>query len=187
TFTDQEKDKLKAGSTIKKPLHNSSKNGFYGGSGYTLIDAPVEAVWKAILDYPVYNKVFAATSKVSELSKRGNKSLVHYEMGYKYLSLEYYLEVTRDVSNYTISFEMLNDKPHDLTSAKGYWKLFPQAGGRTLVAYVVSAQVPMGIVNLMKDDWHSLVERNLIGAPNDLKIWLSSANGKKYFQNTAKN
>ena len=186
TFSAAEKEKLQSGKTVKKRLSNSCNNGFYGGSGYTLIDAPAEVVWKAILDYNTYHKVFAATSRVSEIERKGSKSLIHYEMGYKFLTLEYYLEVTKNHSKYTLSFEMLTDKPHDITMARGYWRLFPQKGGRTLVAYVVSTQIPMGIVNLMKKSWHPLVERNLIGAPNDIKKWLASPGGKKYFKNTAK-
>ena len=39
-FTQVEKDKLSAGKTVKKPLPKSGEKGFYGGTGYTIIDAP---------------------------------------------------------------------------------------------------------------------------------------------------
>ena len=186
SFSQSERESLKAGKTIHKYLDNSSENGFFGGSGYTLIDAPPEVVWNAILDFDVYNKVFSATNKVSEVNRKGDRSLIHYKMGYKFLNLEYYVDVTRNHEKYTVSFEMIKNMPHDIINARGYWRLFPQKGGRTLVAYIVSAQIPMGIVNLMNSDWKALVERNLIGAPNDLKIWINSPGGKKYFKRTAK-
>lgn len=186
SFTPAEKDRLKAGKTIKKPLASSCQKGFYGGSGYTLIDAPADVVWQAIQDYEAYDNMFAATSAVSQVAQKGNTALIHYQMGYKLISLEYYMEVKQDKANYTLSFNMVENKPHDIEMARGYWKLFPQPGNRTLVAYVVSAKIPMGVVNLMNDDMHKLVERNLIGAPNDVKKWLSTAAGKKYFTRTAR-
>ncbi|MBN2715207.1 MAG: SRPBCC family protein [Deltaproteobacteria bacterium] len=185
-FTTAEKEKLKAGKTIKKRLATSGQKGFFGGSGYTLIDAPADVVWQAIKDWGAYDKMFSATSSVKEVAQKGNTSLIHYEMGYKMISLEYYMEAKFDKANYTMTFTLVESKPHDIDMAKGYWKLFPQPGNRTLVAYVVSAKVPMGVVNLLNDDMNQMVERNLIGAPNDVKKWLASAAGRKYFTRTAR-
>ena len=185
-FTAAEKEKLKAGKTIKKRLANSGKKGFYGGSGYTLIDAPADVVWQVIADWSAYDNMFAATSNVKEVAKKGDTSLIHYKMGYKMINLEYYLEARFDKSKYTMTFALVDNKPHDIDMARGYWKLFPQPGNRTLVAYVVSAKVPMGVVNLLNDDLNAMVERNLIGAPNDVKKMLASAAGRKYFTRTAR-
>ncbi|MBN2527073.1 MAG: SRPBCC family protein [Deltaproteobacteria bacterium] len=185
-FTDAEKESLKSGKTIKKRLESSGKKGFFGGSGYTLIDAPIDVVWQVIQDYDAYDNMFAATDTVQQIAKKGNTSLVHYKMGYKMINLEYYVEVKSDKASYTMTFAMVDNKPHDIDMARGYWKLFPQPGNRTLVAYVVSARVPMGIVNLLNEDLNKMVERNLIGAPNDVKKWLAKPAGKKYFTRTAR-
>lgn len=186
TFSPSEKAKLKAGQTVKKPLASSGSKGFYGGAGYTLIDAPVDVVWAAIQDYDAYDNMFAATASVRQLEKKGNTSLIHYQMGYKLISLDYFLEVKLDPSKHTLSFNLVENKPHDIEMARGYWKLFPQPGNRTLVAYVVSAKVPMGVVNVFNNNMHKMIERNLIGAPNDVKKWLATAAGKKYFTRTAR-
>jgi len=185
-FTDAEKDKLKAGKTIKKPLASSGKKGFFGGSGYTLIDAPVDVVWQVIMDWNAYENMFAATSSVKQVAQKGSTSLIHYKMGYKMINLEYFMEARLDQANYTMTFALVDNKPHDIEMAQGYWKLFPQPGNRTLVAYVVSAKVPVGVANLLNNDMNKMVERNLIGAPNDVKKRLASAAGRKYFTRTAR-
>lgn len=186
-FTASEKEKLKAGKTIRKPLASSRQKGFFGGSGYTLIDAPVDAVWATIQDFKAYDKMFSATAAVKRIAKRGNTSLVHYKMGYKLISLEYFLEVKSDKANRTISFNLVENKPHDIDMAKGYWKLFPQPGNRTLVAYVVSAKIPMGVANMFDAKMNRLIERNLVGGtPDGVKKRLASAAGKKYFLRTAR-
>jgi len=186
TLSAEDKDNLQAGRTIRKPLANSGRQGFYGGSSYTLIEAPVDVVWQAIQDYSAYHRIFDATTSVKEVEKRGDLSLVHYKMGYKLINLEYFVELKQDRSKYTLSFELVENRPHDILMARGYWRLFPQEGGRTLVAYVVSAKVPMGVVNLMNDDWHPMVEHQLVGAPSNIKRWLSTPAGRKYFTATAR-
>jgi ribosome-associated toxin RatA of RatAB toxin-antitoxin module len=185
-FSPDEKEKLKAGQTIRKPLASSGQKGFYGGSGYTLIDAPVDVVWQAIQDFESYHRVFDATADVRQVARKGNISMIRYQMGYKMINLEYFLEVNLDEANHTMSFSLLEDKPHDIDMARGYWKLFAQPGNRTLVAYVVSAKVPMGVINLLSESTNRAVERNLIGAPHDIKKWLATASGKKYFTRTAR-
>ena len=186
SFTDAEKDKLKAGKVIRKPLAQSGIKGFYGGSSYAVIDAPLEVVWNAIHDFGAYKKMFVATSSVKEVAKKGNTSLIHYKMGYKMINIEYYMEVKKDPKKHTMTFSLVENKPHDISMAKGYWRLFPQKGGRTLVAYVISAKVPMGVVNLLKDSWVPTIERNLVGAPGGVKKWIASPGGKKYFTATAR-
>ena len=185
-FSPDDKEKLKAGKTVKKRLETSGQKGFFGGSGYTLIDAPVDVVWQVIKDWSAYDNMFAATVDVKEVAQKGNTSLIHYKMGYKMINIEYFLEAKFNEDNYTMTFALVDSKPHDIDMAQGYWKLFPQPGNRTLVAYVVSTKVPMGVVNLLNDDLIKMVERNLIGAPNDVKKMLASAAGKKYFTRTAR-
>jgi hypothetical protein len=186
-FTKAEKESLAMGKTVRKPLKSSGYKGFYGGSGFTIIDAPVDVVWRALQDWGSYHRIFAATSSVKEVERRGSKSLIKMNMGHKFISLEYYMQINRDFDKKIMSFSLVTNRPHDIESSKGYWRLFPQKNGKTLVAYVVSAQVPMGIINLLKPKWKEMIERNLVGAPNDLRKWIASSNGQKYFTMTARN
>jgi hypothetical protein len=120
------------------------------------------------------------------VGRRGNTRLVHFRMGHRLLNVEYHVNVQTDPDKYTVSFEMATDRPHDLEYSRGYWRLFPQKDGRTLVVYSIAAQVPMGVVNLIPRDLEAKIERNLVGAPNDLRKWLMSPGGQKYYARTAR-
>ena len=185
-FTQMEKDKLSAGKTVKKPLPKSGEKGFYGGTGYTIIDAPVDVIWAAIEDWGAYPKIFPKTVSVKEISRKGNKSLIHMQMGHKLISVEYYMSIKRDTEKYILSFKLVPNRPHDIEESRGYWRLFPQKNGRTLVAYVVATQIPMGIINLIKPELVAKIQRNLLGAPNEIKKWVEGPNGAKYRTMTAK-
>ena len=185
-FTQVEKDKLSAGKTVKKPLPKSGEKGFYGGTGYTIVDAPVDVIWAAINDWGAYPKIFPKTVSVKEISRKGNKSLVHLQMGHKLISVEYYMSIKRDVEKHVLSFSLVPNRPHDIEESRGYWRLFPQKNGRTLVAYVVATQIPMGIINLIKPELVAKIQRNLLGAPNEIKKWVEGPKGAKYRTMTAK-
>lgn len=185
-FSEKEKDKLAAGKTVKKPMAKAGKNGIYGGSAYTLIDAPADLVWAAIEDWDSYKKIYPKTVSVKEVSRKGNKSLVRMEQGHQLISVAYHVEVVKDADKKMISFKLVKNKPHDIVETKGYWRLFPQDDGRTLVAYVVAVQVPNGLVNLLGESMSNKLARALLGVPNDLKKWVEGPNGNRYRVMTAK-
>ena len=184
-FSEKDKANLAAGKTLKKPLPTSGNQGFYGGTGYTVINAPLEAIWAAIEDWGSYPKVYPKTVSCTELSRKGNVSLIRMELGHQLLSIEYHMTVRRDRSRNMISFDLVPNRPHDIEETKGYWRLFPQKDGRTLVAYVVATRVPMGIINLLGPRYEAMIERHLLGVPGELKKWIESPRGARYFKQAA--
>jgi ribosome-associated toxin RatA of RatAB toxin-antitoxin module len=179
-LSEKERAALAAGKTIEKPLPSSGENGFFGGTGLALVDAPIEEVWAAIADWGSYAKMFPKTVAVTEESRKGDQSLIHMEMGHALIRAEYYMTVERDRTKLMISFRLVKNRPHDIEDTRGYWRLFPQADGRTLVAYVVATQIPMGIINLLSPDLIAKIERNLLNVPNDLKLWVEGPHGNRY-------
>ena len=184
-FSKQEMSRLAAGKTVKKRLPNSRQNGFYGGTGFILVDAPADEIWKMLMDWKVYPSAFPHTVEAKELKRRGNRSLVRMRLGYKLLSVKYHVSVMHDEEGLTISFELDESRPHDITATRGYWKLFPQPDGRTLVVYAVSVQVPPGIVAFLGDKLEKSLERNLIGLPYYVKQFFDSQRSTPRSQMTA--
>jgi len=179
-FTDKQLAKLKAGKSVKKPLRGSGSNGVYGGSGFALIDAPPEVVWNAIQDWGSYKRVFPKTCDVREVSRKGGRSLVRMELGTKLINVSYFVEVKTDKSKWQISYKLVGSKPHDIDEVQGYWRLFPQANGQTLVAYVTAVKVPMGVVNLIPEPLEKKINRNLLASPQYLRTWIHGAGGTRY-------
>jgi len=185
-FSDKEKARLAAGKTVKKPMKKAGKNGVYGGSAYTVIDAPADLIWAAIEDWDAYKKIYPKTVSVKEVSRKGNKSLVRMEQGHKLISVAYHVEVKKDQAKKMSSFKLVKNKPHDIEETKGYWRLFPQSDGRTLVAYVIAVQVPAGLVGLLGDSLSDQLARALLNVPGKLKKWVEGPAGNRYRVMTAK-
>jgi ribosome-associated toxin RatA of RatAB toxin-antitoxin module len=179
-FTSNELGRLKQGKALHQPLPNSRQGGFYGGTGWIIADAPPDVVWQAIVDWESYHKIFPNTVSARELSRKGQRSLLEMKLGYKLISVLYHCEITRDDQRRILSFKLMEKLPHDIEAARGYWRLFPQQDGRTLIAYVVAVQVPMGLVNLLGDKLEAQLEGGLLNIPKHLKRWIESPAGNRY-------
>ncbi len=101
-------------------------------------------------------------------------------IGYKILSIEYHIIISRDWKTRTVTFKLAENQPHDIESTRGYWKLFPQPDGRTLVAYAVAVKIPAGVVTFLGDSVERSLENSLIGLPRYLKKWVEGPSGRRY-------
>ncbi len=179
-FSPAEKARLAAGKTVRQPLPASGRDGFYAGTGYAIIDAPVDLVWRAIQDWDSYHRVYPKTVEVREVGRKGDRSLLRMRLGHEMISLVYHVEIQLDEEKRMLSFDLVRNRPHDIEEARGYWRLFPQKDGRTLAAYVVASRVPMGVVGLIPANLAEKIERNLLDAPGNLKKWVEGPQGNRY-------
>jgi ribosome-associated toxin RatA of RatAB toxin-antitoxin module len=184
-FSAAEKDRLAAGKTVRKPLAKSGENGFYAGSSYALVDAPIDAVWAAITDWGSYPRIHPKTREVTEIASRGDSRLIKMVLGHELISVEYHMQVELEADAHVLRFDLAKSRPHDIVDSRGYWRLFPQGDGRTLVAYVVAARAPMGVINLLPDRLSAKIERALLGVPGRLKCWVEGPSGARYRTLTA--
>ena len=173
-FSDNEKNRLKAGETVIRELPSSGQKGFYGGSGYSVIDAPVEKVWEVLTTWKNYREIFPYTKECSPISTKGNRTLLKMVTGHPIVSVQYYLNIESDKSQNTIKFELVPNYPHDLDMLQGFWRLFPQPGGRTLAAYVVSTQAPAGLVLLVGPELAHEAIQMLLSIPGDVRKWMDA-------------
>jgi ribosome-associated toxin RatA of RatAB toxin-antitoxin module len=182
-FTPKEIARLNEGRSVTKPLPTSRRDGFYGGTGWAIVNAPVEVVWEAIQDWDSYHEIFPHTVAVRELSRKNDRLLVRLALGHRLVTCVYHVDVVRDPKKRILSFSLVPTLPHDIEETRGYWRLFPQSGGRTLVAYVVAAKVPMGLINLIGAELERKLEWGILNLPINLKRWVEGPTGDRYRAN----
>ncbi len=176
-FTEKEMTQLKDGKPVFRPLPTSRNNGFYGGTGFAIINAPMDVIWKAIQDWSSYPEAYPNTVRVEEVSRKENRHLVKMELGHKLLRITYYVEVEFDKKQRKIKFKLVTNRVHDIEATNGYWRFFPQKNGSTLVAYVVAVRVPMGLINLLPESVERKLEGGLLNIPTRLKRWIEGSKG----------
>jgi hypothetical protein len=179
-FSAAERKLLAAGKVVCQELPSSRKNGFYGGSGWVIVDAPAATILAALVDWSSYVRAFPNTVDVRELSRKGDRSLVRMRLGHPVISVTYHLEMQRDEKKHVLSFKQVSSHPSDLDDIRGYWRLFPQKDGRTLVVYVVALNVPMGIVNMVGPKFEAESIEGILGVPQYLKKWVEGPGRSRY-------
>lgn len=184
-FSSRDLERLAAGKTVKKPLEKSCTGGFYGGTGWALIDAPADVIWKAISDWDSYPQFFPRTVATEQIVRNDSNSTIRMTIGYNLVNFEYRLNVVSDKAKNMVSFALSPHRSNDIKDTRGYWRLFPQEDGRTLVAYGVALQMPSDLISLLGAKMEKKFERNLIGLPGYLKKWVEGPAGDRYRHLTA--
>jgi carbon monoxide dehydrogenase subunit G len=179
-FSAAERKLLAAGEVVRQELPSSRKNGFYGGSSWVIIDAPAATILKALVDWNNYVRAFPNTVEVRELSRKGDRSLVRMRLGHPVISVTYHLEMQQDERKQMLSFKQVGTHPSDLDDIRGYWRMFPQKDGRTLLVYVVALNVPMGIVNMVGARFEAETMLGILGIPQYLKKWVEGPGRSQY-------
>ena len=171
-FSKAEKVALTKGETVRKLFANNGKDGFYGGSGWAMIDAPVDVIWKNVLDWASYTKIFDHNVETKELYRRKGRSVVRMKLGHPLVNVQYHVEMKPDKEKNTMRFQLLADMPSDLEHIQGYWQFFPQAGNKTLVVYVIRIRVPPGLEGLLPDSFKQKAIYDILNIPGILKEWI---------------
>ncbi len=185
-FSADELKTLNEGGTIRRLLSNSGQGGFFGGSGWAVINAPTDEIWSALQDWGSYTAIFPHTVEAKEVSRKQGLSLLRMKLGHPVIQVLYHVEMRPDKKKNTINFRLVKNHPTDLDNIDGYWQLFPLDPKRTLVAYVLSVHVPMGIVNLLSASFKKMALRGILGVPGHLKEWMEIEAPGKYRKKTPK-
>jgi len=171
-FSSGETEMLVRGEVVRRERPQNGKDGLFGGTGYAMINASPAEIFATIQDWPVYPKVFSNVVESKLLAKRNGRCLVRMKIGHPVLSVTYHVEMTPDESSWTMKFHQVSGMANDLDDIYGYWRLFPVAENRTIVAYALNVQVPMGLVNLLPAPFKRMAITSLLGVPGYLREWM---------------
>jgi ribosome-associated toxin RatA of RatAB toxin-antitoxin module len=171
-FSADETAMLVRGDVVRRERPHNGKDGLFGGTGYAMIEASPDEIFSAIQNWPVYPQIFSNVVESKLLAKRQGRSLVRMKIGHPVLSVTYHVEMTTDESSWTMRFHQVGGMANDLDDIYGYWRLFPVAENRTIVAYVLNVKVPMGLVNLLPASFKRMAIEGLLGVPAYLREWM---------------
>lgn len=178
-LTQDEIKRLVAGQQIVKPIPGACENGLYGGTALIMIDANPEAIQAAIEDLDSYPQMFPYFVSAGLAGKLDGKRVVRMRQGTPVFNLIYHLLISYDPARRLTRFRMVKTLPHDIDNVVGFWRLFPQPDGRTIVAYGVTARVNLGALGLIDRVGYE-IQKRLVGMPAYLKRWLAGPGKNRY-------
>lgn len=164
SFSDDEWRKLEAGELVAR-RQTSRRDGLelIGGSSWQVIDAPPDAVFRALLDTGHYTRMMPQVLEAKLVAERGAASsasagttserTVFVRQGQKGIAEKrYYLRLNVNETKRDITFAVDDARPHDLRAAWGFYTVRPYKDGKTLLAYGILADLGGGILESVFGD-----------------------------------
>lgn len=179
SFTDAEWRRLQAGELVfRKQESRRGDLELVGGSSWQVIDAPPEAVFRALLDTRRYHKMMPQVIEARLVKSSAEQRTVFMRQGTKgLLERSYYLRVNVDEAKHDITFVVDDQRPRDLRAAWGFYTVRPFDDGRTLLAYGILADFGDGLLeSLMREE----VQDWMLKTPFMVKRFLEGSGKKLY-------
>jgi hypothetical protein len=120
-----------------------------GGTSWQVIDAEPEVVWQALLDTPYYPRMLPQVSEARVVSEGPTKRTLFVRHGGGLTQTSYYLDVQLDRKRHDMSFHINTARPHGIRAAWGFYAVRAYAGGKTLLAYGVMADIGNGLGSML--------------------------------------
>jgi hypothetical protein len=178
TFADDEKAALDRGEVVRHPLDaDSNSEGYLGGTSYVVVNAVPEVVWRAMQDIDSFPNIFPRTLDTEVISDRGSRKVVKMTQGTSLIAISFYVLYRFDEEARKISWEMIQDQPHDLDDTRGYWQVEAYGEGKSLVTYVNVINIGQGAVLAL---FSGAIQNGLLGVPANLRTWVEGPNGSRY-------
>lgn len=177
----EELRRLVQGELVVRPLPGSGMNSTVAGVSFSLINAPVERVMHAVTDISAWPHIFPNTYESKTVGERNGVRAVKMELGNRLIRMGFYLTLVLADEQNTVRFHLNKDKPHDIPDTRGWIRLIPQPGERTLVVFTGLAEIPFGaLVALLGEDAIRWIEHLMLSIPARLKKWVEGPSGEKY-------
>ncbi|MBI5162213.1 MAG: SRPBCC family protein [Micrococcales bacterium] len=167
-LTGAELRRLERGRIIRRPLEDD-RRGLVGGTSYIVIDAPLDAVWRAMQSLPAFRTMFPSVDRIRLLESEGVRRVVRIEQEGDVATFTWVVALAFDERRHEVRFRLDRNHRHIVDDGWGYVRLAAHgaAGDRTLVTF--GAVIDPGDDALVQDMLNDRAERRMLGMPRRLK------------------
>lgn len=175
-----ELSRLRRGECVQRRT-TEARGGLYllGGTSYQLVDAPAEAVWRAVTDDAQHLKHMLPAVERSRLVRaRGDAArVVRFEHEVGIASVRYSLEFEYDHTHKVVLFRLDESAPHDIRAAWGFFRIRSFDEHRTVITFGTLVDIGDGIVNgLLRPTVHDWI----LKIPWTMKRYIEGSGRTRY-------
>lgn len=149
-----------------------------GGVSYAIVDATTSRVGETLDDVRSYSEILPKVRMVRWIAlTREGDAVIQLEQGTAIAHGRYTLAIRREREPHgaeMVRFWLDGRFPRDLADARGWYRLEPIEGGRTLVTYVVMIDLGPG---LFKHLFEEKIRRSALRAPLLLRRYFEARKG----------
>ncbi len=148
TFSPAERGRLARGElVVRRQAEVRGELRLMGGNAWQVVNAPPEAVWRAVLDTAYYTRLLPQVSEARNVADRDGSRLVYIRHGGGALQAGYHLRIDYGHAQRMAQFRLDRTRPHSIREAYGFFNIRSYEGGRTLINFGVMADVGVGFIS----------------------------------------
>ncbi len=154
SFTADESAKLDAGDPVMREERFNDAKGQRAGKAiaYIRVNAEPTKIWDVILDFDRYAEFYPNLSESALTSHSGNEYQARFLLNVLgLLKLRYHVIHTYMPERNAMTWKMDQTKKNDFQETTGFWKVWPESGGRSLVCYSVYIEAGRGVPKFAED------------------------------------
>ena len=141
-LSDEQEQRLAAGEVIVlDALPPGASKSAYGGTAHAVLRAPLDDVWRVLVDYAAHPRFYPGVRGVEVLEIDERHALVKYDVGIGPLSFGSYVNSYPYPIRHRIEWQLATGHANNLfRENSGYWQL-AEAEGATAVTYAIAIRV----------------------------------------------
>ena len=178
TFTAAERAALARGQLVtRREARRRGNLLLIGGTAWQVINAPPEAVWRAVLDTPRYNRMLPEVVEARQVQERDGSRLVYIRHQQGPLSASYHIQLQYVPGQRVAQFRVDRSRPHAIREGWGFFNVQPYQGNRTLISYGIMADVGSGIFGGL---FRPRIHEWMLRVPETVKRFVEGAGRARY-------
>jgi carbon monoxide dehydrogenase subunit G len=148
-----------------------------GGTAMQVVDAPPEAVWRAVQDTPHYVHLLPEVDEARIVQRGRRNRVVYFRHTRGPLSASYHVQVVFDNASRTARFRVDRSRPHSLRQGHGVLTVQPWGEGRSVILWTILADVGGGAFGgLVRPQIHD----SMLRVPETIRRYVEGSGRARY-------
>jgi hypothetical protein len=166
----RERDALRGGGMVSRPLRFEQQGGRYvGGVSYQVVDARPDVVLAALSDVANWPDALPKTKSARLVDSANGVSRVELVQGSTLVDARYAVMLERAGDGETIRFWLDPSRPHDIRDVWGFFRIQAFPGGRSLITVGAALDLGDGLARALFED---KIARMVLHAPQKIRAFV---------------
>lgn len=165
-----EREALRGGDIVSRPMHFQTANGSYvGGLSYSIVHAPAANVLVALSNVEALPQALPRTKAARLIDVRGSEARVELVQGKGAIEASYTVRLERVPGRSELRFWLDPSRPHDIEDVFGFFRVEPFGDGQSLVTVAAAIDLGGGVASLFFSD---AIEKTVLSAPRHIRDYV---------------
>jgi hypothetical protein len=177
-FSENERRLLRRGElVVRREAEQRGDLRLIGGTAFQVVDAPPDAVWRAVMDIPAWRRFVPQVTVARVVAEGRSQRTIYLRHAQGPVEADYHLNLRYSSETHMAQFRLDKTRPHDIREGWGFFIVSPFGDGQSILTFGVMVDVGSGVMTgLMRPALHQWMLR----VPEQLKNFIEGSGRRRY-------